>query len=134
MKPNINSVELHPQLSNNGHPVDGCAGSLFTCQWIFHPIRNKSSAFFIFSTPTHVNSECLIFCFMPRYKLPSLLIMMVEPDHGEWESWMSRRPSSDLFLNGTFFTDSGTDSRVICKVRQSGGENGQFRDNRTSNM
>jgi len=23
MKPNINSVELHPQLSNNEHPVDG---------------------------------------------------------------------------------------------------------------
>jgi hypothetical protein len=34
MKPNINSVEVHPQLSNNGHPVDGvlvCAGSL--CLW-----------------------------------------------------------------------------------------------------
>jgi hypothetical protein len=30
VKPNINSVEVHPQLSNNGHPVDGalvCAGS-----------------------------------------------------------------------------------------------------------
>jgi hypothetical protein len=27
MKPNINSVKVHPQLSNNGHPVDGwCAG------------------------------------------------------------------------------------------------------------
>ncbi len=23
MKPKINSVEVHPQLSNNGHPVDG---------------------------------------------------------------------------------------------------------------
>jgi hypothetical protein len=23
MKPNINSVEFHPQLSNNRHPVDG---------------------------------------------------------------------------------------------------------------
>ncbi len=23
MKPNINLVEVHPQLSNNGHPVDG---------------------------------------------------------------------------------------------------------------
>jgi hypothetical protein len=22
-EPNINSVEVHPQLSNNGHPVDG---------------------------------------------------------------------------------------------------------------
>jgi hypothetical protein len=23
VKPNINSVEVHPQLSNDGHPVDG---------------------------------------------------------------------------------------------------------------
>jgi hypothetical protein len=23
VKPNNNSVEVHPQLSNNGHPVDG---------------------------------------------------------------------------------------------------------------
>ncbi len=23
VKPNINSAEVHPQLSNNGHPVDG---------------------------------------------------------------------------------------------------------------
>jgi hypothetical protein len=23
VKPNINSVEVHPQLSNNGHPMDG---------------------------------------------------------------------------------------------------------------
>ncbi len=28
VKPNINSVEIHPQLSNKGHPVDG-AGSLW---------------------------------------------------------------------------------------------------------
>jgi len=31
VKPNINSVEVHPQLSNNGHPVDGAlegAGSM----------------------------------------------------------------------------------------------------------
>jgi hypothetical protein len=26
MKPYINSVEVHPQLSQNRHPVDGCAG------------------------------------------------------------------------------------------------------------
>jgi hypothetical protein len=35
VKPNINSVEVHPQLSNNGHPVDGAlvsAGSL----WLSH--------------------------------------------------------------------------------------------------
>jgi hypothetical protein len=32
VKPNINSVEVHPQLSNNRHPVDGVlvgAGSLW---------------------------------------------------------------------------------------------------------
>jgi hypothetical protein len=32
VKPNINSVEVHPQLSNKGHPVDGVlvgAGSLW---------------------------------------------------------------------------------------------------------
>ncbi len=31
---NINSVEVHPQLSNNRHPVDGAlvgAGSLWPC-------------------------------------------------------------------------------------------------------
>jgi hypothetical protein len=26
VKPNINSVKVHPQLSNNGHPVDGVLG------------------------------------------------------------------------------------------------------------
>ncbi len=44
MKPNINSVEVHPQLSNNRHPVDGVlvgASSLhydpFTqCPWPHH--------------------------------------------------------------------------------------------------
>jgi hypothetical protein len=32
MKPNINSVEVHPQPNHNGHPVDGAlmgAGSLW---------------------------------------------------------------------------------------------------------
>jgi hypothetical protein len=36
VKPNINSVEVHPQLSSNGHPVDGVlvgAGSLGRGQW-----------------------------------------------------------------------------------------------------
>jgi len=34
VKPKINSVEVHPQLSNNGHPVDGVlvgAGSPCLC-------------------------------------------------------------------------------------------------------
>jgi hypothetical protein len=31
VKPNINSVEVHPQLSNNGHPMDGVlVGAGFT--------------------------------------------------------------------------------------------------------
>jgi hypothetical protein len=33
VKPNINSVEVHPQLINNGHPMDGAlvgVGSLWT--------------------------------------------------------------------------------------------------------
>ncbi len=34
VKPNINSVEVHPQLSNNGPPVDGCTGGFwFTACW-----------------------------------------------------------------------------------------------------
>jgi len=28
VKPNINSVEVHPQLSNNGNPVDGALVAL----------------------------------------------------------------------------------------------------------
>jgi hypothetical protein len=32
VKPNINSAEVHPQLSNNGHPVDGAlVGVLVHC-------------------------------------------------------------------------------------------------------
>jgi hypothetical protein len=44
VKPNINSVEVHPQLSNNGHPVDGAlvgAGSLW-------PTKLRYSVFFTF--------------------------------------------------------------------------------------
>jgi hypothetical protein len=36
VKPNINSVEVHPQLSINRHPVDGAlvgAGSLWSHRW-----------------------------------------------------------------------------------------------------
>ncbi len=42
VKPNINSVELHPQLSNNKHPVDGVlvgAGSLWACPRLYIPKR-----------------------------------------------------------------------------------------------
>jgi len=36
VKPNINPVEVHPQLRHNGHPVDGAvvgAGSLWPVEW-----------------------------------------------------------------------------------------------------
>jgi hypothetical protein len=38
VKPNINSVEVHPELSSNGHPVDAAlvvAGSLWPF-WLWH--------------------------------------------------------------------------------------------------
>jgi hypothetical protein len=57
MRPNINSVAVHPQLSNNGHPVDGAlvgAGSLWlascSCQGqvlhasLFSTIQNSQSS------------------------------------------------------------------------------------------
>jgi hypothetical protein len=31
MKPNVNSIEVHPQLSNNGHPVLVCWWVLAHC-------------------------------------------------------------------------------------------------------
>jgi hypothetical protein len=39
VEPDINSVEVHPQLSHNGHPVDGwCAGGCwFTVANKFEP-------------------------------------------------------------------------------------------------
>ncbi len=33
MKPEINSVEVHPQLSNKGHPVDGAQGGCWFTVW-----------------------------------------------------------------------------------------------------
>jgi hypothetical protein len=48
MKPNINSVEVHPQLSNNGHPVDGApvgAGStelVYGFTLVTNYVRNRS--------------------------------------------------------------------------------------------
>jgi hypothetical protein len=42
MKPNINSVELHPQLSINGHPVDGAlvgAGSNVHSQTVLTSVK-----------------------------------------------------------------------------------------------
>jgi hypothetical protein len=38
VKPNINSIEVHPQLNNNGHPMDGAlvgAGALWPNSSVF---------------------------------------------------------------------------------------------------
>jgi hypothetical protein len=51
MKPNINSVELHPQLSNNGHAVDGAlvgAGSLWPPSNVYSQTDLTSVKKFIF--------------------------------------------------------------------------------------
>jgi hypothetical protein len=42
MKPGSNSVEIHPQLTRNGHPVDGAlvgAGSLWPPSALEHPLK-----------------------------------------------------------------------------------------------
>jgi hypothetical protein len=48
-KPNINSVEVHPQLSNDRHPVDGAlvgAGSLWPTNTRVLDIRNLEHRIF----------------------------------------------------------------------------------------
>jgi hypothetical protein len=61
VKPNINSVEVHPQLSNNGHPVDGAlvgAGSLW-------PYDGEGKGFI--SRLARLNTLCTpcVGCFVP---------------------------------------------------------------------
>jgi hypothetical protein len=54
VKPNINSVEVHPQLSNNGHPVDGAlvgAGSM----WPFTKTMRDAKVQKKFSLPYYLN-------------------------------------------------------------------------------
>jgi hypothetical protein len=64
VKSNINSVEVHPQLNNNGHPVDGAvvgAGSLpaycrtFTIPATSFQITFKSTSLPIFHSFTGSN-------------------------------------------------------------------------------
>jgi hypothetical protein len=44
VKPNINSVEVHPQLSNSKHPVDGVgAGSLQPYPIMVEAIQGKQT-------------------------------------------------------------------------------------------
>jgi len=66
MKSNINSVEVHPKLSNNGHPVDGAlvgAGSLWssdpTLQYI--PMDAWGEFTIIVSSNTYVYENFLSF-------------------------------------------------------------------------
>jgi hypothetical protein len=54
VKPNTTSVEVHPQLSNNGHPVDGVlvgAGSLWPytrVTFFFLALKKSNLALIIF--------------------------------------------------------------------------------------
>jgi hypothetical protein len=47
VKPNINSVEVHPQLSDNGHPVDGVlVGALVHCgPWLARELESNRKLF-----------------------------------------------------------------------------------------
>jgi len=40
MKPNINSVEVHPQLSNNRHPVEGALVGAGLLWQMFHHLSH----------------------------------------------------------------------------------------------
>jgi len=45
VKPNINSAEIHPQLGNNRHPVDGAlvgVGSLWPCICTYQGLSNET--------------------------------------------------------------------------------------------
>jgi hypothetical protein len=47
MKPNINGAEVHPQLSNNDHPVDGAlvgAGSMWSSFITHYNLATKNEA------------------------------------------------------------------------------------------
>jgi hypothetical protein len=46
VKPKINSVEVHPQLSNNGHPVDGALMG-FSFLSLCHPMLTSFSLSFL---------------------------------------------------------------------------------------
>jgi hypothetical protein len=47
VKPNINSVEVHPQESNNGHPVDGALVGIGTSVFFFLIFKFKN-IFYLF--------------------------------------------------------------------------------------
>jgi len=43
VKSNINSVEIHPQLSNNGASSGWCTGGVAACLWPFQSPTNKQT-------------------------------------------------------------------------------------------
>jgi hypothetical protein len=51
VKPDINSVEVHPQLNNNGHAVDGALGGY--CVMHYH-IETYNNYHYII---THTNTQ-----------------------------------------------------------------------------
>jgi hypothetical protein len=55
VKPNINSIEVHPQLSNNKHPVDGVVvGCWFTVAIILEVLTGKTGI-----CPTLLYKPCI---------------------------------------------------------------------------
>jgi hypothetical protein len=70
MKPNINSVEVHPQLGNNGHPVGRAmvgAGSLWSIKPVVVSYLHTFSGFFQGGTGCHL--------LVPPFVLPFSLVM-----------------------------------------------------------
>jgi hypothetical protein len=60
VKPNINSVEVHPQLNNNRHPVDGVlvgAGSMWPTQHCLGPPQSLLQ-----TKSLQKKSSLLVFC------------------------------------------------------------------------
>jgi hypothetical protein len=61
LKPNINSVEVHPQLSNNEHPVDDVlvgADSLWPLWACLHPYHQNLVKLYLKNTP-HIRKMCI---------------------------------------------------------------------------
>ncbi len=79
MKPNINSVEVHPQLSNNKHPVDGVLVGADVLEMVY-PSYSPAALFSI--APDSV-APCLgmrvvhssMVVNLPNFIGPSLLVM-----------------------------------------------------------
>jgi len=65
VKPNTTSVEVHPQLSNNGHPVDGVlvgAGSLWPyTQVTFFGVENIKFSIKYFSFKSNESKKGMMY-------------------------------------------------------------------------